>query len=335
MTVQEIESACKASQTLDFSRHKQETPELLLRKMFYPRGFPVEVRTNSAEILLLYKQAWGIYRKKFDTEKILVDVLVVESDSTECPPAPVYRLTQPMLMFMADANNYSIVDLSANKTQITVSRTALRHKKYLRYFFLDSAASSHIATRYMTPVHAGCVALNRRGVLLCGDSGAGKSSLSYACARAGWTFVTDDASYLLNEGSDRMVTGDCHHVRLRPTAAELFPEINGLKMTPRAAGKPSIEIATATMPHIDCARTAKVDFIVFLNRHSGGAPELVSYRKDVARYFMRQVLYGSAESLARQYEAIERLLTVDVLELRYTGMDWAISRLQTLVQEGR
>jgi hypothetical protein len=132
-----------------------------------------------------------------------------------------------------------------------------------------------------------------------------------------------------------MVTGDCHHVRLRPTAAELFPEINGLKMTPRAAGKPSIEIATATMPHIDCARTAKVDFIVFLNRHSGGAPELVSYRKDVARYFMRQVLYGSAESLARQYEAIERLLTVDVLELRYTGMDWAISRLQTLVQEGR
>jgi len=335
MTIQEIEYACKASQTLDFSRHALETPELSRRKIFYPRGFPVEVRTNSAEILSLFKEAWGIYRKKFNTEKILVDVVLVESNSTECPPAPVYRMTQPMLVFVADANNYSIIDLGANKTQITVSRAALKYPKYIHYFFLDSAASSHIATRYMTPVHAGCVALNRRGIMLCGDSGAGKSSLSYACARAGWTFITDDASYLLNEGTDRMVTGDCHHVRLRPTAAELFPEINGLKMTPRAAGKPSIEIATATMPHIDCSRTAKVDFIVFLNRHSGAPPELVSYRKDVARYFMRHVLYGSAESLARQYEVIERLLAVDVLELRYTDMDWAISRLQKLVEEGR
>jgi len=122
---------------------------------------------------------------------------------------------------------------------------------------------------------------------------------------------------------------------LRPTAAELFPEINGLKMTPRAAGKPSIEIATATMPHIDCAPAAKVDFIVFLNRRSGGPPELVPYRKDVARYFMRQVLYGSAESLARQYEVIERVLTADVLELRYTDMGWAISSLQALLRERR
>jgi hypothetical protein len=335
MTVQEIEFACKASQTLDFSRHEQETPELLLRKVFYPRGFPVEVRTNSAEILSLYKEVWGIYRKKFDTEKILVDVLLVESDATECPPTPVFRMTQPKLVFVADANNYSLIDLSVSKTQITVSRAALRRPKYLQYFFLDAAASSHIATRYMTPVHAACVALNKCAVLLCGDSGAGKSSLSYACARAGWTFVADDSSYLLNEGTGRMVMGDCHRVRLRPTAAELFPEINGLKMTPRAAGKPSIEIATATMPHIDCAPTAKVDFIVFLNRHSGRTPDLVPYRKDVARYFMRQVLYGSAKSLARQYEVIERVLTADVLELRYTDMDWAIDRLQTLLRERR
>ena len=82
------------------------------------------------------------------------------------------------------------------------------------------------------------------------------------------------------------------------------------------------------------AQSAKIDFIVFLNR-SSGAPQLQPYRTEVARYFMRQALYGSPESLAVQYEAIEHLLKAEVYELRYTDLDWAVHRLQTLIQEGR
>jgi hypothetical protein len=133
---------------------------------------------------------------------------------------------------------------------------------------------------------------------------------------------------------DRLVNGNCHHVRFRPSAAKLFPEVEGLEVTPRAAGKPSIEMPTAAMPGMICAPTAQVDFLVFLNRRVPGPPELVSYRKDVARYFMRQVLFGSAESLAAQYAALERLLTAEVFELRYSDLDWAVSRLETLAREG-
>ncbi len=68
----------------------------------------------------------------------------------------------------------------------------------------------------------------RTRVMLCGDSGAGKTTLSYACARAGWTYICDDASYLLNSGTDRTVMGTCNQVRFRPPAVELFPELLGL-----------------------------------------------------------------------------------------------------------
>ncbi|MES2221692.1 MAG: hypothetical protein V4587_12090 [Acidobacteriota bacterium] len=134
--------------------------------------------------------------------------------------------------------------------------------------------------------------------------------------------------------SKRIVTGGSHQIRLRPTAATLFPEVSALEITPRAAGKPSIEMPTASIPHITCSQTAHVDFIVFLNRHSGAPPDLLPYRKDVARYFMRQVLFGSAKSRETQYEAIDRLLAVDVFELRYTDLDWGVCRLQKLVREG-
>jgi 2-keto-4-pentenoate hydratase len=50
---------------------------------------------------------------------------------------------------------------------------------------------------------------------------------------------------------------------------------------------------------------------------------------------MRQVLYGPKETLAAQYRAIERLLSVEVLELRYTDLDWAVDRLRMLAEEGK
>ena len=335
MTFEEIELACDAEKPLDFSRHSFEVPEVLHREMFYPLGFPTELATNSPEILSQAGKLWSIFEKRFDTEPIRVDVHVVDSDSAECPPTPVCRIMYPLRISVADADNYSIGYLDRNRTQITISRAAERHSSYLGYFFLGFAPHDHIETRYATPVHAGCVALNGRGVLLCGDSGAGKSSLSYACARAGWTYVSDDASDLLNHGKDRLIIGNCHQVRFRPSAAKLFPELEGLEITPRAAGKPSVELPTAAMPGMTCALTAQVDFLVFLNRRVPGPPELVPYRTDVARYFMRQVLFGSAESLAAQYAALERLLTAEVFELRYSDLNWAVSRLETLAREGR
>src|ERR1700733_6732994 len=334
MTIEEIEAACEASEVLDFSRHFLDAPELSLRRIFYPLGFPAELRTNSAEMLAEFEEKWGIFEKRFDTETIQVDIQVVETDSTECPPAPSCRIMQPLVVTVSDSNNYSIADISRNRTQMVLSTAGLRNKPYLRCFFMDSIVGCHLATRHATPVHAACVALDGSGVLLCGDSGAGKSTLSYACARSGWTYITDDSSFLLNSGTKRLVTGNCHQVRFRPSAAEFFPEVRGLEITPRAVGKPSIELPTAPMTHMTLAQSAKVDFIVFLNRRTG-TPQLRPYRTEVARYFMRQALYGSPESLAVQYEAIDHLLKAEVFELQYDNIDCAIDRLRLLVREGR
>jgi hypothetical protein len=48
-----------------------------------------------------------------------------------------------------------------------------------------------------------------------------------------------------------------------------------------------------------------------------------------------QWMHVSDELLAMHTAAIDELLTVKVLELRYTDLDWAVERLKTLVREGR
>lgn len=332
--IEERESAYLPSDTQELPRHELEGPELTLCTVFFPYGFPVAIRTNCADVLTQYAELWGKFEKQHDTVPLRADVRVVESSSSDCPPAPTYRVMSPLLICVADPDNYAIVDLERCHTSITVSQTALQYRLYAQYFILGMAAAC-VATHHVTPVHAGCVAWNGHGVLLCGDSGAGKSTLSYACARAGWTYISDDASYLMNGGGARIVSGNCHQVRFRPTAVELFPELVGLEITLRAAGKPSIELPTEPMTHISRAQAARVDFIVFLNRHSGDEPRLLPYSKDKAREAMRQVLYGPVKERIAQFKAIEKLLTAEVFELRYADLGWAIRRLQALVEEGR
>jgi hypothetical protein len=334
MTIEELEAACDRSESPDFSRHLLDVPELWLRETYYPLGFPMELRTNSAAILSHANQLWSMFDQRFDTRPIRVDVHVEECDRFECPPETVCRIMPPLLVNMADPYNFSVANIEHVVTQMTITRAAERHSSYLGYFFLGCAPLVHLATSYATPVHAACIALGGRGMLLCGDSGAGKSSLAFACARAGWTYVTDDSSYLINGGAGRQVTGNYHQIRFRPSGAELFPELTGLEITPRAAGKPSIELLTANLRGIACAQTAEVEFLVFLNRRVQGPPELVTYRKDVARCFLRQGLFGLPESRAMQYDAIERLLSAQVLELRYSDLGWAVERLAKLAGEG-
>lgn len=334
LMIEEIEAACDANEVLELFRHEVEAPPLPFHATFYPYGFPAEVKANSQSVLRLYEALWGEFEKQHDRDAIEIDVQLVETSSTQCPPQPTYRLMLPLMMCVADADNYSILDLDRCRAKITTSRSALRHPLYAQYFILGTPACC-VATRYATAVHAGCVALEGRGMLLCGDSGAGKSVLSYACARAGWTYVSDDGSFLLNGGSRRMVTGNCFQVRFRPSAADLFPELQGIEITPRAAGKPSIELQTAPMKNVKRAQTTRVDFIVFLNRRKNSPPQLAPYRRDVARHFMRQTLYGSAESLSVQYAAIDQLLVAPVYELQYSDVNWATDRLRKLVEEGR
>ena len=301
--------------------------------VYYPMGFPLKLVTNSQNVMRAAEESWGAFKPYFDIPTLRLNVGVLEDGSTECPAAPVFRAQQHLMVSTAEPGNFCVVDLAKGFSFAWLSAAAAAHTGYLRYHFLESAAMCHIANRYTAPIHGAYVELNRSGVLLCGDSGAGKSSLAFACARAGWTYITDDASFLVHGRNDRQVVGNCHTIRLRPSASELFPEVVGRPLTPRAAGKPSIEMATSTLPGIATANSADVDYVVYLNRAEGNPHELIEFPKEAARNYMYKHLCGMEELRRSQIASVERLLSAEVIELRYRDLDWAVDRLEQLVRE--
>jgi hypothetical protein len=179
-------------------------------------------------------------------------------------------------------------------------------------------------------LHAACVSRHGRGMLLCGPSAAGKSTLAYACARRGWVFTSDDSSYLRHHASDLRVVGNSHQVRFRPSALDLFPEQRGRSITPRAEGKPSIEVPTAELPGIITADEALVHHIILLNRLPSDYAELRPLPREAAQQYFRQYLQLPDKIQKMQLEAAKSIATADVYELRYQDLEQAIECLDLL-----
>ncbi len=335
MTIDEIRDACARSEPLQLGDPALARFSMPLRETFFPLGFPLQIETNSEEVLNCAAGSWQGFVKLFDTSPIRLRIGVRHGNSSECPPAPVCKIQEHLATNIADADNFSVIDISKGFASIWLTEAAVANRSYLRYFFLESAALCLLATSHTTAIHAACVEHKGCGILLCGDSGAGKSSLSYACARAGWTYITDDASFLVNSRNDRLVVGNCNQARFRPSAVELFSELTGREIMQRAqVGKPSIEVNIQPLRNIAVSFTSHINHVVFINRRHVRRQELVDFPADVAKYSMLQVLFSMPETRMVQDTMIDHLLDAGALELRYNDLKWAVERLAQLAERG-
>jgi hypothetical protein len=334
LSIQQIREMWERREPVRFGDPVLAQASMKFHAVYFPLGFPVSITTNSPAVLDAAQQSWGHFTRQFETDPIRLQIGVTEGDSHICPPTPICRMRDHLVTNIADGENFAICDHSHGSAVIWVTRAALEHTDYFRYFFLESTAMCCVSGLYATGIHAGCVSLDDQAVLLCGDSGAGKSTLSYACARAGWTYTTDDGCFLVHGSENRLVTGNCHQFRFRPTAESLFPEIQGLPAMQRAGvGKPSVEFRAAPSEPILTSSTARVKHIVFLKRNVP-TQALAEFPVPVARLYMQQMVDTMPYNSAIKMQSIDHLLSAGTYELQYNDLDWAIDRLARLVREG-
>ena len=305
---------------------------LPLMGVFHPLGFTVEIATNSVSVLAAAEENWKSFDKVFSAPPVQLRIAMIEGDANDCPP-PTCRGQRNLVMFVASPYDFAICDLTTGFASCWLSASTVGNGAYLRYHFLDATALLLIEALYLTPIHAACVAFQGRGLLLCGDSGAGKSSLSFACARRGWTFVSDDASFLVRGGKQRVVVGNPYHLHFRESATELFADLRSHCPTTRINGEIAIELATANMPEIPTSPQSPIDFLVFLNRQTSGPASLRPFSRERVSLYLEQVIcYGEQHLRDAQESSLRDLLRAEVLELRYSDLDSAVGCLEALLR---
>jgi hypothetical protein len=296
--------------------------DLPLEAEFHPLGFPLHMATNSAAVMEAAACAWNSFPATFEVPPIRLRVLV--EPGGEAPRPPLFR-AQRHLIVIAGGANFAVCDHTRGFAFCRLDSTAAADRDFTRYYFLDAMALFTLTQLHVTPVHAACIGRHGRGLMLCGESGVGKSTLAYACARRGWTYISDNESWLLRSDA-RTVLGHPTRIRLRDTAADLFPELAG-RHTVNFNGKRSIILDSAGL---DIAFQCRPEWIIFLERD--GQPASVTPAAGAFERLLAGVIHYTPEVRRQHRASLERFTEIPALELHYRGLDDAIPALEDLVK---
>jgi hypothetical protein len=304
-----------------------------LTATYYPMGFPVEISTNSPHVLAAAAESWGEESQAFDVPPARLSLGVSDSGAAGLPDAPRFRSRGHLMSIVSDAENSVVCDFRSDFAFGWVTKAAAADHPFLRLRFIESSILLMLTQRHLAPVHGALVANRGHGVLLCGDSFAGKSTLAYACARAGWTYVSDDAANLVRKHGDLYGIGNFQAIRLREDARRLFPELADRLAIRRPNGKFGIEVRTGDLP-ISVARGHAIEQMIFLNRREPGLARLLPRSKDSTIEWLEQFnSYGESSTCAEISQSYRRLVKgVQIREMRYRNLDDALACLEALIR---
>ena len=300
--------------------------ELSCQGTFYPAGFPLRLATNSDHVLEAASESWRYWEREFDVEPITFRVAIHAEG--ELASEPVFRMQEHLLHVVSDQQNFAAADTRSLFAAFHLSEKTAADRAWLRWFYLEAMAYFLLCQRYTAAVHAACVARSGAGLMLCGHSSSGKSTLAFACARAGWTYVADDCIWLLPESTDRLAIGKPHQVRFRHDAPLLFPELAGYVARTRPNGKLSIEVPTSLFPGFATAKRAPIAGMVFLDRESAGAPGVEAMPShDAVELLLRDMPSYGAQVNAMHERTLGALRGVPAWRMRYRTVEEGIGLL--------
>ncbi len=290
--------------------------------MVHPLGYPVEIVTGNEAVLAAAAKSWSSWPALFDKPAMRFEVDTHRR--TGAPDNPGFEAPPGWLMFPADSHNFAAFDLESRTGYMVISESAIRDEAGFRHHWLEALVLTALDSVFFTPLHAACVARDGIGTLLCGDSGAGKSSLAYACARRGWTLISDDAFHLA-PGPERMGVGGSNLIHLREPARALFPELDAWDAVTAPNGKQAIEIDAAAAG-FRTARHAYASRCFFLRRRPGPAAVRPYSTCAAIQYFLKYLFPRDTASAERH---LREFLSSEPCMLEYERIEDAILVLES------
>jgi hypothetical protein len=250
---------------------------------------------------------------------------------------PCYRAFSHLFHIGCGEASFAVADLTRNLAVGFMSSEIAHDTSFFRYVFLECLFHVLAVHRNHTPVHCACVALDGQGALICGPSGAGKTTLAYACVKAGLQFVSDDTVHIRqNLSADKLALwGNPWTLRLLPDAARLFPELAGKEMKPRNGHPKCIEIDVSQHFPENALISCLPAVLVFLQRDPAACDGVQPITKGAAlRHLSENVVLDEEGVIHRHQAVLQKLVAAETYQLNYSGspskaVEWVHGLLQS------
>jgi hypothetical protein len=255
--------------------------------------------------------------------------------------APPIRMLQGagFLGSATDASTVAVLSPADRTALIIVSREMLRFPYHIRYELIEFAVFT-LASRAqrLVPLHAACIGLAGKGILLMGPSGAGKSTVALQSLLEGFDFLSEDSVFVAPDSMRATGTANFLHVRadsLKWHDAVKRALIRKSPTIERRSGIKKFEVDLRRKEFRLANRPLKIIGVAFLSSRPGGSGPLLRRLStaDTLARLKREQGYGAG---LPQWRGFSRtLLQLGGFEiLRGAHPAASVEALRTLLRQG-
>jgi hypothetical protein len=320
----------------DFLRTKVATP---LTGQFWAAGVKLRITTNFEPILSAALRAFEeTVPPGHDGTDVIRLRFWVEDTPQSGPPksTPYFRGLDHLVFAGFDSRNSILINL---QNQLGIGRFTAdiaSDAKFWETILFPALLTILGPSAGLTPLHCACVAWKGSGLLLAGESGAGKSSISLALAQSGFDFLSDDRT-LIGEHQGRLLAwGVSKEMKQRIGSIAQFPFLNQIKPNDAFKRVDELRFDTRKISGVHHIRCCEPRWVVFLERQARPAFSLTHMTPQEAAWQLESQLHCETAGVREtQSRSVKNLVTNECYRLRYGGDPHTVAgALQTLVVNG-
>jgi len=278
----------------------------LFKERLHVLGGVFDFESNSQELLRLAHWAYnGLprYRLASPAPRFRVRLMLAAEKSGTLPagePAALELYSGSGLLGAAPSSaTFVTLSPEQNAALVAVSRNMLPFLYHIRYELIEFAVFT-LAGRAqgLVPLHAACVGSQGRGILLAGETGAGKSTLTLHCLLNGFDFMSED-SVFVDTGALRAIgVGNFLHVRADSVRfLSQQADVAAIRNSPvirRRSGVEKFEVDVRTARYRIAPAPLQLAAVVFASSGGRGSARLRPLRlPEVLRRFKSGQPYAS------------------------------------------
>jgi hypothetical protein len=238
-------------------------------------GGAFEFECGSAELRRLVDWAYAdLPQHKLSKTPLRIRVRVAPAPRArrraQADPAPIEMLSGAgLLCGTTGSSDFAVLSSDLRSGLVVVSRDRLRFPYHTRYELIEFAVFTLAArAQGLMSLHGACVGHEGRGLLLFGDSGAGKSTASLHCLLQGMDFLAEDAVFVTPD--TMFATGIANFLHVRCDSLDSVPAsgasvIRSSPVIRRRSGVEKFEVDLRRPQFRLAASPLKITGIVFIS----------------------------------------------------------------------
>ena len=295
---------------------------LPLGARFFVAGSIWNVRSNSHEILQamqeMFDQVGGEQQADLHL-RFHVDFTVNNAPRWS---KPHFRALDHLYFATYGPCDSMLVDQLSRRVIGSFSPAVAHDLRYWKQTVLPVLLGIVSASIGVTPVHCACVVKSGSGLLLGGESGAGKSTLALSLSRNGFSYLSDDCTYLSRTGTGMRAWGLPTPVKLLPDAVNYFPELVSFDPVLSLNGEWALNVDPTEISNVERCLSCAPQWLVFLERKVDSPPVIKPL--------------GSSEAVSRLVADLETMppIIFDQYEFQLETIKRLVDRECWVVQHG-